>query len=196
VTLKNKRLSQSDRQVLCNLAYKSVDETQDSAAVDTAYNEAASAVQAAVLEKYPQKDMEVLKKYNAACGDACVYISLEGFGDYRKFCFRNEDKRIPLRPSSSGCNYRNPLLLEKARAEAVRSFEKAQAERKALFDERISDFKSLIYTARTFNEVAAVWPKAETLREAIVGTSSALVTLSEDVVKRIQSDPAYELKTA
>jgi hypothetical protein len=194
--LKNKRLSDSNRNSLYNLARKRIVETQDSTELDNAYEFAADAVHNALVEKYPQKDMKVLARYDAASPDGCVYVSCGGYYEYDQFCFRSDDKRIPLRPSGRGCNSRNAFMLEGEAADAFRAYKKANEARDEAIKQRFADFKALIYAAKTFNEVTEVWPEAEQLREAIVGTSSALVVLSNDVVERIKADPAYALAEA
>jgi hypothetical protein len=196
VPLKNKRLSERDRDALYSFARKCIAETQDASAVDAAYDVAAQAVHDALVEKYPQKDMRVLERYDAATADSCVYVS-RGHYDYDQFCFRDDDKRIPLRPGrSGGCNSRNAFMLEGERADAYAAYTKAKEAHESAIRQRFNDYKALIYAAKTFNEVSEVWPQAEQLREAIVGTSSALVVLSNDIVARIKSDPAHLLAEA
>lgn len=193
---KNKRLSENDRTALYNLARKRIVETQDTSELDAAYDAAATAVHDALVEKYPQKDMKVLARYDAAAADACVYVS-RGYYDYDQFCFREGDKRIPLRPGrGGGCNSRNAFMLEGERADLYATYTKAKEAHDAAIKDRYADFRALIFASKTFNEIAEVWPEAEQLREAIVGTSSALVVLSNDVVARIKSDPAYALAEA
>lgn len=195
-TTKNKRLSQGDRDALFSFAKKCVLDTQDTTALDAAYDRAADAVAALLTDKFPQKDMRVLAKYNAASPDTCIYVSSGGFGRYDQFCFRDDDKRIPLRPISRGCNSRTPFLLEGKAEEAFRAFNEAKDAFDAAVKTRVADYKALIYAAKTFNEVADIWPEANQLREAIVGTSSSLIVLSNDVVERIKGDAAYSLAEA
>jgi hypothetical protein len=193
---KNKRLSQGDRDALYSFARKCVTETQDSTALDTAYDAAAQVVHDLLVEKYPQNDMKVLARYDAAAEDNCVYVSNGGFGDYDQFCFRDGDKRIPLRPSARGYNRRTPFMLEGAQAETYSTYKKTKAAFEGGIKQRYADYKALIFAAKTFNEVAEIWPQAEQLRMAIVGTSSSLVVLSNDVVERIKADPAHKLAEA
>jgi hypothetical protein len=190
---KNKRLSQGNRDDLYRLARKQVKATADAAALDNAYEHAAQAVHAAVVAEYPQKDMAVLVRYDAASKDACIYVS-SGHYNYDRFCFRDDDKRIPLRPGSN-CN-RAAFLLKGEALAAYDAYKDAEKAHEAECARRLSDFKALIYGAKTFNEVASIWPAAEAMRESIVGTGTSLTVLSNDVVSRIQSDPAAALQEA
>jgi len=193
--LKNKRLSQGDRDVLYRFALKCVKETQDTSELDAAYDAAAQVVHDALIEKYPQKDMKVLARYDAAVSDACVYVS-KGYYDYDQFCFREGDKRIPLRPTGRGCNSRNAFMLEGGREDIYSTYTKAKGAHDAAVKQRYNDYKALIYAAKTFNEVVEVWPQADNLRTTIVGSHSALVVLSSEVVERIKADPAHQLAEA
>jgi hypothetical protein len=189
---KNKRLSGNDRDTLTSYARKRIEETQDRSALDAAYERAADAVHAALVARYPQKDMRVLAKYDAATQDECVYVS-RGHYDYDRFCFRDGDARIPLRPTGTGCNSRNAFLLEGDSRAAYDAYKDATKTYEAAVKQRLSDFSALIAGSNTFNEVASVWPDAENLRLSIVGTASALMILSDDVVARLRADPANTL---
>lgn len=186
---KNKRLSQTDRETLFKLARKKVVETQDDAALKVAYDAAADVISAQMKAKYPPADMEVLRRYDQATRDNCIYYSTGGF-NYEQFRFREDDDRIPLRPKERGCNMRTPFLLEGENEKVLANFRRVEAENKAAIKQRENDFKALIWGAKTFNEVASVWPGAETLRETIVGTGTALAVLSSEVIDRLRTDQA------
>lgn len=190
---KNKRLSQYDRTRLLELAKKRVTESADADARDAAYHAAAEAIRAEVEKQFPPKDMKVLARYDAASPDKCIYVS-RGYGDRDRFCFREGDK-IPMRPSNGGCGYRT-FLLEGPAIEALDAYKDAEKAFEDGITQRFSDYKALICTVNTFNEVASVWPEAEELREAVVGSATALVVLNNDIVKRIQSDAAHRLDAA
>lgn len=195
-TQKNKRLSQYNRDDLSRFAKKQITTTADTADLDAAYERAAQAVHDALVEKYPQKDMKVLQRYDAASADACIYVS-SGYYNYDQFCFRDGDARIPLRPGSAGgCNSRNAFMLEGDRLEAWEAYKDAKAAHEAEIKRRLSDFNALIHNAKTFNEVADVWPAAEAMRESVVGSGTSLTVLSNDVVDRIKADAAAELVAA
>ncbi|TXH53901.1 MAG: hypothetical protein E6Q97_11975 [Desulfurellales bacterium] len=180
ITPKNKRLSNQ------------VEATEDMSALDAAYDRAADAISAAVKKANPPADMKVLAKYDMASSDPCVPVSTGG-SNYAWFYFRADDKRIPLRPASRrgcGSGNRDAVLLDGADAEAHREYERLTAERKKAVATRMRDFKALINGTPSFNALAEVWPAVEAMRERIVGSSTALAVLSDDVVQRIKQDPA------
>lgn len=191
--LKNKRLSNFDRDRLKSFAKRQIEATQDRAALNDAYERAADAVRDAVEARWPQKDMKVLAKYGSAAPDSCVYVSV-GNGDYDRFCFRADDKRIPLRPNHS-CN-RQPVLVEGAAAEHLSNHAALVEADRQQVSTRFSDFKALIDNTPNFNSLATTWPAVEALRGEIVGHSASLSVLSNEVVDRLKADPAFEMAEA
>lgn len=187
---RNKRLSQGDRDSLISFAKKIVEQSEDKTAIDAAYTAAASAVRAVVEAQFPPKDMKVLVKYKAAHADSCIYTS-RGYGDRDQFCFRKDDV-APLCPSSGGC-YSRTFMLEGAALEAFDAYKAAEKARKESVERRLSDYRALIGSVSSFNDVAAVWPEVEALREVIVGSGSALVVLNNDVIERIKRESAERL---
>ncbi len=197
-TPKNKRLADRDRLALIAFAQKQIDATEDRSALDNAYANAAEAVSDAVKADNPPADMKVLAKYKLATPDACVPVSTGG-SNFEMFTFRNDDKRIPMRPvSNRGCGSRQraPLLLEGKAEAAVDAFFAADKARTAALKARLADFKALIGGTPSFNALADTWPAVEAMREKIVGTSTALAVLSAEVVDRIKADPALTLAEA
>lgn len=190
-----KILNKAHREALLNLANKLVHETQDKAALDAAYDACADMVSKLVQAKFPPADMEVLKRYEQAYPDACVYISA-GWGGYERFNFRDGDERIPMRPGDRyGCNSRNPYLLTDEQTAIYDAFKLADKEHGIAIKTRYADYRALIESARTFEELVEVWPAAEQLRERICGQSRAIAVMSEEVVARIKADPAATIST-
>lgn len=189
---KDKRLSEANRDALLALAYRRIEATAETNDFDAAYSAAAEAVSLKMKEMFPAKDMTVLRKYELTTNDTCIHYSLGGFGDYGQFCFREGDKRIPVRPKRSRCNSRTPILFDGNGADAISAYNRALKTHESDIAQRKSDFRALIRNSQTFNQVAAIWPDAETLRETIVGSGTALSILSDEVVARLQSDPALK----
>jgi len=194
-TLKNKRLAERDRDALMAFAKKQIAATEDRAALDAAYERAADAIAALVCKENPPGDMKVLAKYNLAGIDSCVAIS-SGGGDVQQFDFNEDDARIPMRPySKRGCRYgqRAPILMDDATHEIHKVY---AAELKASIEQaqkRYNDFKALIWGTTSFNALAEVWPAVEAMREKIVGASTALSLLSDEVIDRLKADPALAI---
>lgn len=183
-----KVLNKSHRETLQVLARELVRSTQDTTALDAAYEEVANIVAAVVEAKYPKADMAVLRKYDVGREDTCIYVS-PGYGNIQQFYFRQGDSRVPYVPSRY-CNHRTPHLMNEEQAATFDRYEALREEQKAAINRRVADFDALIAASRTFDEVAAVWPAAEQLRERICGQSRAVSIMSEDTLARLKADPA------
>ncbi len=186
---KNKRLSDRDRDNLIRFARQQIADTQDTAELDVAYDNAADAIHAAVLKLFPAKDMKVLAQYDCAAPDTCIYVSTGG-NNYDRFEFRNGDKRIPVRPSLRGCR-RQAILLTGDAEDAYDAFKAKADAAEERQDQRLYDFRALIRGTINFNALAKAWPAAEQMRERIVGTGTALAVLSSEVIDRLRADPAF-----
>lgn len=188
--MKNKRLSNGDRNTLTAFAKQQIEATEDKSAYEAAYERAATAIHEVVVAMHPQKDMQILAKYDCASPDPCIYVSTGGY-NYERFEYVSGDKRIAQRPLRN-CRTQT-IVLE---GEAEEAFDAWRAAKKALEDgrkQRLNDFRALILNSRSFNQVAETWPAAERLRETIVGAGTALVTLSDEVVDRLKSDAAFQI---
>ncbi|OXE37460.1 MAG: hypothetical protein CGW95_01545 [Phenylobacterium zucineum] len=178
------------RDALKALADKLIAQTADRAELDTTYAKAAKAVSDHMKRRYPPADMAVLEKYGQAHVDRCVYVSTGG-SNYQRFEFRADDALAALRPGSrNSCNHRTPLLLTDDEDTALTAYNKASRAREAEIKQRRDDFYTLINSALTYEELVAVWPAADALREQILGTSRAIAVMSAEVVARIRADAA------
>jgi len=184
----DKLLLARDKDALLSLAIRQIEETEPSKAIDKAYGPAARIMAKHMKGRFPPADMLVLKKYDLTQVDRCQYYT-NGAGGYQQFTFRDTDD-VPLIVVSRYCNSRNPYLLTEAEFETVDAYNKAREAFKKSIGARFDDLSALIKSSKKFNELAAVWGGAEELRDKIVTTGTALVTLSEEVIERIKNDPA------
>ncbi|MEM8553010.1 MAG: hypothetical protein AAGF45_11575, partial [Pseudomonadota bacterium] len=60
----------------------------------------------------------------------------------------------------------------------------------AALERKQKEYRTLIASAKTFEEVVGIWPAAEAVRPAIEGTMTALSVLSEDLCAKIKADNA------
>lgn len=187
--LKNKRLSEANRETILLFASKQIKETEDRSALDAAYELAADAIYAKILSDNPPSDMAVLQKYNLAHKDQCIYVSTGGY-NYERFDYRDGDHRIIMRARQENCQ-RQAIKLDagaEAATDAYRAAMKSVEKDRAV---RLNDFRALVKGMTTFNDLVEAWPAVEVMRTAIVGSSSALTVLSSETIDRIKADPAF-----
>ncbi len=185
-TLKNKRLSDGNRSSLYRLAARKIEETTDTTELDETYAAAKAIAHKAAATTYPPKDMQVLKRYGATLEDECIYLAGPS-AQYLELYLRCGDGII--RPYSRGCNRQAPFAVSDEDAAAITLYNDTKKLFDAALKTRRDDFYALINTAKSFNELSAIWPAAEELRQQIVGGNS-LVAMNDEVMERIKSDPA------
>lgn len=174
------RLTQSMRQALKQYARKALSEAEDTATVDSTYNVAAQLVKTHVESLFPPKDMEVLAKYNACYRDACV-------NNHRSFTFAFYEQRYAPRVPRDGnsCSTRE-YAFDAATKAAIERYNLAVSLRNDKVEAKLRDYVSLIYSARTFEDVTDVWAAAEVLRSQLHIATNSLVAVNADVLARIR----------
>ncbi len=186
----NKTLNKSDRETLFNFAKANISCPPEKAALDAAYDKAKPYVLEAVQKRFPPADMAIMQKYGATREDPCIRFG--GYYNADSVFHFNTGEAVPLVPRNTGCSELHYEWSSDA-LNALNSYVLARhAHRKAL-DQKIEDYRRLIVGSRTFNDVVAVWPAAESLRAKLIPKSPeqrALACLSEDAILRIRSDNA------
>lgn len=158
-----------------------------------AYARAVPLVQAAIKERYPQKDMKVLEKYQMARKDVCVRVNFTA-GGVNEFNFHENDSLLtPGREHYYDCQNRI-YNIDELTTEAVADWLKAVEDHKKTIDKKQSDYIALINCSVTLEEVEAIWPRASEVRQAINKTLPVL--LSNDVIDRIKADVAINFTAA
>lgn len=155
------------------------------------YLAARDAVFDAVLNRYPAKDMAVLKKYDAtepAVYARAVWASetklVDPNGTVHAFRLADGDHTAPpSRPKSQSCAV-IPCTADQAAA-LVAHAEKA-TEAQDYISRRMDDYKALIQASRYLEEVTEVWADAADL--ALGPTRTALTTISPELRWRIADD--------
>lgn len=181
------RLNETHRGLLRDFAEGSVASPKVQSLRDKAYAKAARLVSEEVQKRFPPDKMATLAEYGCAAPDFCIRGGAPT-GQFLAFRFDAADALAPMVPAFN-CSSRSIPFSARA-VEAIEACTKAADTLKKARDEKLTAYRSLIITARTFEDVIAVWPAAEALRDKIVRSSTSLVALSDDVVSFIRADNA------
>jgi hypothetical protein len=190
--MRKTRLNQHTRSVLMSFMKQVVSCPEWDSKVHKAYEKAEALVRALVVAEYPPDDMEICKKYDVAKQDDCIKIRVL---DDKKpdivFSFKSGTG-----PLVAKMTYQGKFFLADGRtAAAVQNWDALVGAQKKQLEAKQDDYRSLIRNAITFEEVAEIWPEVETLRSQVVKPPiMALMTLSADVVQRIQQDVKARMK--
>lgn len=151
------------------------------AAVEAMYNVAEPLVRATVVAAYPPADMEILKKYEVAFVDDCIKLQLTS-GGVDQFNFKTGTGPMVAKPTYTGKIY----LADEETTDAVANWSRAKSNLSLALGRKHEDYRSLITSARTLEEVIEIWPEAEQI--APFAHSYALTALSADAISRIKED--------
>lgn len=180
------RLNNEHRLFLRRLARNNISCPAEAKTDAEAYEKAAKVVRAAVLERYPTKDMNVLRRYNVAYRDTCLRFQLTA-GGVVQFELRGQAEEVGLWVPDLRCSNHIYQIDEAGSALVVASLSAAGALDEAI-ERKHADYVALIAASQTLEQVEEVWPEAAVLREH-VGRSLPSV-LSDDVIARIREDVA------
>lgn len=182
------RLNMNHRDVLRQFAKENISCPKEEAANAKAYEKASRLVREESQKKYPLEDMLVLEKYEVAKRDLCINGG-NPTGTYVNFEFLAEAD-APLMPKRY-CSSRSISFSQKA-ADAIAAYELTKDALEKARSAKLIKYRSLIETARYFEDVIEVWPAVASLASRITPSATALVTLSDDVREFIKSDNAGE----
>ncbi len=185
--MKKTRLNKFSRTRLHKLAqelYKILPENEaDVRALAIARTIADKLVRKRLIALYPQKDMEVLRRYDKARQDYCIRVNLVA-GGITQWQLDGEQP-APWRPET----YCTPIQVDEETTKAIEAFRKLEGEQKAAREFRIKPYQSLINYSRHFEDVVEVWPEAERIRSECGAQSTALVVgLTDELVEAIRAD--------
>lgn len=179
------RLNQTHRDILCGFAKKAVECKAEQKVRDRLYAKAAVAVRRCIEKQFPAADMAVLAKYGASANTPIVNGGSPE-GRFMSFVFDKNDE-APVRPS----RYNAALVNFDAKAtEAIDAFELAADALIKARETKLSDYRALIASAKTFEDVLDVWPAASAVAEQIVHRPTSLAALSAEQIAAIRADNA------
>lgn len=176
----------SHKDALKKLARRIVECHEQKAKLDKLYESAAVIVAKAVAEKFPPKDMEVLKKYGTSSMMDSPRVILAD-GSTVQFQYRDGDPRTPLTPIHRAYN-------EIYRIEGERDSKTVDAAISALADyeeamrKKLADYNAVIDSTVYAEDLAAIWPDSADLIATWHRTSTALVAISPEVIDRVRKD--------
>lgn len=187
--IKTTRLTSNHRVLLSELAARIVDCPAEINAEDAAYKKALPIALKVVHAQFPVADMVVLAKYKCAQPDSCAKIrhpdmSMTGFN------FRKDD--VPTVPGN-GWDYRSHIYLtDEKQQKVIEAWADAALKLADCTKQKHNDYRALIASAATFEQVVEIWPEAEQLADLI--KTNLPSTISPEMLARIKADSAARMK--
>lgn len=197
-----KRLNADDRSVLKSLVKKLVHCDKEKNKVEEVYKKIAPTIRDFVLKRWPDKDMDVLRKYGFTQEVHSFQVALDD-GGVEQFTFDKEDKfEIPdhsainhsLKGTARYGYYDVVAVLDKKTTALCNQWVNARKDYEQAISTKRGKYFSFIEMAKTFEQILEVWPEATQVSEQIMSYLPAIV--SNDVLDEIRKDSAERLKQA
>lgn len=177
------RLNVGKREALKRLAYDELPTGDLEAKAEEAFEKADALTRDDLEKAYPEEDKKVLRRYDLLSETRRVTGSDLDTGQVVSM-FLKDPVMVPFSSYTS----KGIVAFTKETVQAIEAYGKARSELSIFKDKRMADYKALIDTSRTFEDVVSVWPGAEKLRESLCGTQNSVVALSSEIIERIQKD--------
>jgi hypothetical protein len=156
------------------------------------------ATNAIIREEYPESDMIVLRKYEATRVDECLKFcqtdTRRVFGViFRGFPVKEKLADLPYR---HGC-YNGQIFGCDAHYEAIADkFDHAVQRRSKVLAKKKAQYGGFLEACRCVEDVEAVIPISEQMRQSIGAPSRALAALNPDIIHGIRTDFSHTREIA
>lgn len=180
------RLNKDMRLELTKYAEGLISFPEDEAAIEELYKIAQGAAREAIQQRYPLNDMLILQRYDQARQRDSYRFSLDAFNQIQ-FQFKPETG-----PLACSTGWSNPPISCPNGYRKIEDHYKAVKALGLKKNQLLSDYKNLIASARTLEELIEVWPEAEVMRDSLEGRAGrrAISCLSSEAIERIKADVA------
>jgi hypothetical protein len=185
------RLNKTMKELLLTHMEKQFDSRIDDTELRATFEKLLQATNAILRAKYPEEDMQTLRKYNLALVDTCLRFNRNETG--RLFYLRfggqpNIDKRLADVPCRGGCHNNDVFPVDEDFEKLADTWEKmVEARVKRVSDKRI-EYRGFLEACRYLEEVEAVVPLSDEIRKQIGAQSRSLAVINPEIISRIKSD--------
>jgi hypothetical protein len=198
-TMANVRLNNEHRHYLKGVMKTTVDVPTEKKALDDARAKLEPLVRKMIEDRFPQKDMVVLKKYSTAgwAYFARMQLTAGGVVQFQFFEPRKDaygrvqpvsdeeakEHNLRLEPNSNNSLY----LADGKTTDAYAKYDLSHTAYAKALNAKYRDYGALIDASTTLEQIEEVWPEAgKMLRKRIEATLP--VVLSDEVMERIKAD--------
>lgn len=185
------RMNSGHRTVLTDFAEKKIAEVIDRKQEHKLYKKLLAAANTALRKKYPEKDMEILRKYKLVRTDHCIKFLFPS-GRVDGMSFTKEDGEPVDIPYRYGCyglyEHEAAFPVSAEIGEALDEYNLIKAANDNLYRQKYRDCANLISYAKYVEDVLEVIKVPKEIENKLCAKSTALVALSPDVIARIQAD--------
>ena len=187
------RLTKDMRSTLHRFMVEEFRKRLDRREIDKTRDALVERANAILRAKYPEEDMPVLRKYEMTRVDSCLKFTLLDTGRVFEVSFNpynmhlGEAALVDI-PCLRGCYNHEIYACDKNFEALAGRWEKLIEARRKAIAEKEAEYTGFLAACRYLQEVEAVVPLTEKIRETLGAQSRSLTIINPDVLKRIKSD--------
>ena len=183
------RLSQEKRDCLLSWMMKQYDKKHANQ-LEKPKAKALAAMNTAIRKKYPENEMEILRKHNVARQDSCLRFVDSDTNEFFGFDWgyrRDIPEELADVPYNAGCRSNDVFIITPAGRRAVEAFNNARDEAREARKQKESDYRSFLSSCRHMEDVHEVVPLPEDMQRRYM-SGSPLVAVNEELIASIKSE--------
>lgn len=189
-----KKLNKGIRESIVNFMTSRIKSLADKTELTTEYLKVREAVTEWLTQKFDQKEMLILEKYQVARRDKCIRFHSEYRYNYKTFCYHeydNVDAIIPLQPNHGHCTGHQDVKM----FEMINKFIDLEVEHNEAIHVRVKNIEALVNNAKYFEEVLEIIPALAEIESTLYGCTTYLPSvLSKEMLESIRNDEAAKVK--
>lgn len=158
--------------------------------VDKAFKKCIAEVNKFISKEYPEKDMEVLKKYNLIMIDHCMKFSIpDGFNNVFAFNVPHElQKDCGIKEVAYRSTCRKVYTGTKHLKDIIEAYENAIGELQNHKNKKKSEYRSFLNLCKYVEDVEEAVALPLDIRTDVYGENTALVAMNPEKLESIKSE--------
>lgn len=170
-----------------------VDRKKEKATYETLLAESNKAIRV----KYSEKEMAILRKYNLTRKDRCLRFQFSSGRVYGFNFHYDDDERLDDVPQNGGCRSESPCYPMSDKFETnLDAYEKLKKENDDSVNAKWRDYNALIKSAHYVEDLIDIFQPPNEFKDRLLGTKTALIAISPEVIDRIKADVKKAAKKA
>lgn len=181
------RMNNGHRDILTAFARERIAKNVDRKQEIKLYNKLLDETNKQIRKKYPESEMEILRKYELTRTDFCIKYSFPS-GRVDGVYFNSSSGTPVDLPYNKGCRASEVFMATEQFEKILAEYIKIKEENDKIAAQKKTDCNSLIGYAKYIEDVLEVIKVPKELQNQLLAKSTSLVALSPDTIKRIQAD--------
>ena len=145
-------------------------------------------VNAALRQKFPEKDMLVLRKYKLAEADRCLKFSQQSNGRFFGIDFDYGTEGLADLPTRRGCRTGDVFPASDELASTFEDWQLLRKKNKEDRSKKLREYAAFVEASKTVEDVEEIVPLPADLRLKLTKSNTAIVAVSNEIVADLRAE--------